>query len=76
MKDVIYHKRKKGQQILINDGKRCLLKKCNVTRLHELMGNDIKDFDQKWKTFQDKVLIIALETVAKLYNFDCIELFS
>ena len=44
--------------MLLDNVKRCLLKNLNITRLHEMMLNNITVFDQMWKPFLDFLRIV------------------
>ena len=57
IKDVIYQKRKKGDQLCLSDVKRAILKNLHIIRTQELVQNDRSTFDEKWK-----VSIVCLRT--------------
>ena len=53
IKDVIYQKRKNGDQMSLSDVKRAVLKNVHIIRTQELMRNDRSTFDEKWKVLID-----------------------
>ena len=53
IKDVIYQKRKKGNNMTLGDVKRSLLKNLNMCKLSEMMKNNIDQFNHNWNTFID-----------------------
>ena len=48
-KDVIYQKRKSGEEMHISDVKRAILKNPHITKTQEIMQTDVSNSDENWK---------------------------
>ena len=53
VKDVIYQKRKKGDEINRADVKRAMLKNLHILRTQESTSTQISSFDNNWRIFID-----------------------
>ena len=53
IKDVIYQKRKLGNNMQLADVKRQVLKNLHITKTQELLKNENSNFDQDWRTIID-----------------------
>ena len=51
VKDVIYQKRKTGNEMCITDVKRCLLKNLSILKSKELLNNTTIFFENRWGNF-------------------------
>ena len=51
VRDVIYHKRKRGSKMTLGNFKRCLQKNLDLTRLQEALLRKGDSFDQTWNIF-------------------------
>ena len=50
IKDVIYQKRKSGDNMHLADVKRRVLKNLHITKTQELLRHDNSNFDEDWRT--------------------------